>query len=150
MSHQSARVWSLAESRNESTGQAIIFRYVDEFAPDFSRSSLPVRVFLVWRYESDSGMPASDERQRMDLMEDALEPVVEASGVAILAIVLTGDGVREWTYYARSEHEFLARLNQALSGQAAFPIEIHVNDDPEWSAYDDFRSGWLIPGKEPS
>jgi len=150
MSHQTARTWSTAVSRNESTGQAIIFRYIDELAADFSRTSLPVRVFLVWRYESDSGMPANEDRQRMDLMEDALEPLVEASGAAILAIVLTGEGVREWTYYARSEHEFMAGLNRALSGHTAFPVEIHVNDDPEWSAYDDFRSAWLIPGKEPS
>jgi len=150
MSHQSARVWSTAVSHNESTGRAMILRYVDELAADFSKSSLPVRVVVVWNYESDTGMPATDERQRMDLMEDALEPVIEASGIAILAIVVTGEGGREWTYFARSEREFLAGLNQVLSGQPPFPIEIHVNDDPEWFAYDDFRAAWLTPGTEPS
>ena len=144
MSHPSpARVWSLATSHDESTGRAIIFRYVDELAAGFSRSSLPVRVVLVWGYESDTGMPADGDRQRMDLMEDALKPSVEESGAAILAVVMTGEGLREWTYYAASEHEFMDNLNRALSGHDVFPIEIHINDDPEWVAYDDFRSSWL-------
>ena len=58
----------------------IIFRFVKEFRAGFKKSSLPDRVILVWRYESESGLPASAEREAMDRLEDLLSPVVEKKG----------------------------------------------------------------------
>ena len=77
----------------------------------------------------------------MDAMESLLEPAVEADGFATLALVSTGEDTREWIYYAKSEDGFFARLNQALGGQPAFPIEIHVADDPKWANYQEFMDG---------
>jgi len=77
----------------------------------------------------------------MDAMEDALEPFVNYENFATLALVSTGENLREWTYYTRSEDEFLARLNQALRGKSRFPIEIHTASDPNWSMYEEFKAG---------
>ena len=77
----------------------------------------------------------------MGELEDALAPNVEGDGFATLAIVSTGDGLREWTYYADSADEFVARVNVALSGRPPFPIEIHDAPDPEWQYYTDFVAG---------
>jgi hypothetical protein len=84
-------------------------------------------------------MPEQSERKRMDLLEDLLSPKVEVNAVSKLVLVSTGENLREWTYYAKSEDDFLAKLNLALRGQAAFPIEIHAAPDPKWSSYDGFR-----------
>src|SRR5689334_6651266 len=123
---QAGRIFATAVSKDESRGRAIVFRFVREFESGFERSRLPVRVILAWRYDSEDGMPAHAERVRMDRMEDLLEPHVEAAGGSVLALVSTGENLREWTYYARSESGFLAQLNAALRGQLAFPIEIHT------------------------
>jgi hypothetical protein len=140
MNYQStASVWATAVSRDAQTERSTIFRYLVEPSVGFSRTRQPVRVVLVWGFQSDTGMPTHDEVQRMDKMEHALERTVEKSGAATLAIVATGEGLREWTYYAVSENEFLAQLNRGLSGHDKFPIEIHVNDDPEWLAYQYFK-----------
>jgi hypothetical protein len=77
----------------------------------------------------------------MDRMEDLLGPVVEKPGFAMLALVSTGEGLREWTYYVRSEQQFLKALNQALAGAPRFPLEIHAAPDPQWSTYERFRRG---------
>lgn len=77
----------------------------------------------------------------MDLMEDALEPLMEKDGFATLALVSTGENLREWTYYAKSEDEFMARLNKALAGKPAFPIEVHTATDPKWTMYEKFKAG---------
>lgn len=74
----------------------------------------------------------------MDQLEDALAPELEDDGFATLAIVSTGDGLREWTYYAASADEFMDRLNVALSEASPFPIEIHDALDPDWRYYTDF------------
>jgi Family of unknown function (DUF695) len=132
-------VWATATSRNESTGRAIIFRFVKEFGKKFERHRQPVRAILAWKYETETGMPSYVERQRMDLMEDALAETLEKSGFATLALVSTGEGLREWTYYAGSESEFFALLNQGLSAHAAYPINIHISEDPQWSMYNEFR-----------
>lgn len=107
----------------------------------FEKSSLPDRVILVWRYESQSGLPAAAEREAMDRLEDLLAPVVEKSGFAMLALVTTGENLREWIYYTESEEAFLHALNEALAQQPQFPIEIHAAPDPKWSTFERFQQG---------
>lgn len=77
----------------------------------------------------------------MDRMEDRLGALVDGSGDAILALVSTGEDVREWIFYARSGEEFIAELNEALKGEPAFPFAIHAAADPNWSTYERFRRG---------
>lgn len=136
-----AQTWATATSTNQSNGRVIIFRYINEFSPSFNRSSQPDRIILAWKYQSEKGMPVLAERQRMDLMEDALEPLMEEDGLATLALVSTGENLREWTYYAKSEREFMARLNKALAGKPVFPIEVHIAADPKWNMYEKFKAG---------
>lgn len=136
-----AAVWATATSTHATNGRVIVFRFVKEFRTGFERPSLPDRVILMWRYKSESGLPSPAEREAMDRMEDLLAPVVEKTGFAMLALVSTGENLREWIYYAKSEHEFLQALNGALAQQQRFPIEIHAAPDPTWSTYDRFRKG---------
>ena len=141
----SAQVYATAVSTNPSNGRVIIFRYTQEFGRGFERSAQPVRVILAWKYHSATGMPSVDERKRMDALEDALDPVVGRDGFATLALVSTGEDLREWIYYTRSEDEFLQRLNRALRGKPAFPIEIHTAADPQWTTYETFKAGVKKP-----
>jgi len=79
----------------------------------------------------------------MDELEDALEPRIEDGGFATLAMVSTGEGIREWAYYAQSGDAFVKRLNAALGQLRRFPIEIHVARDAEWSYYTNFVASVL-------
>jgi Family of unknown function (DUF695) len=136
-----AVVWATAISKHANNGREIIFRYVKDFRTGFEKSSLPDRVIIAWRYESKSGMPATAEREAMDRMEDLLAPVVEKPGFAMLALVSTGENLREWIYYAKSEQAFLEALNTALARQQRLPLEIHAAPDSQWSTYQRFREG---------
>ncbi len=111
-----------------------------KFHDSFNKATQPNRIIIVWRYEpiNTSGMMSLEEQQLMGCMEDALEEVIEKDGFATLAIVSTGDRLREWTYYAQSENEFMMRLNQALANQPVVPIEIHAEYDPTWVVYEKF------------
>ncbi|TDP82290.1 uncharacterized protein DUF695 [Aquabacterium commune] len=133
-----AQTWATAQSRNPSNGRVIVFRYVQTFASGFSKAQQPIRVIVTWQYTSENGMPTPAERQRMDALEDLLAPAVEATGVATLALVSTGEGLREWTYYAKSEQVFLGKVNQALQRHPKFPIDIHVAQDKAWRTYEQF------------
>lgn len=131
--------WATAVSKQPNTGRAIVYRYAKDFRGGFVKSAFPARIILVWRYTSDNGMPSPNERQAMDRMEDLLEPLVQKSGISVLAIVSTGEDLREWTFYAKSEDAFLAKLNERLTGQPRFPIEVHAGPDLKWSTYERFR-----------
>ena len=80
----------------------------------------------------------------MNELEDLLQAALNRDCFATLALVSTGEGLREWTYYAASEDEFMARLNYAFAGIPEFPIEIHTAYDPEWRVYEEFKAGVQI------
>lgn len=135
------RSWAAAISANEQNGRRIVFRYAEELNADFDLACQPVRVMIVWKYQSDNGQPTSADHRRMNEFEDMLESVLNEDGFATLSLESTGEDSREWTYYTKSEAEFMARLNYALAGWPTFPIEIHVSDDPNWAVYEQFRAG---------
>lgn len=133
--------WATAVSTNSHNGRKIIFRYAEQLSPSFDRASQPIRIIIVWKYHSENGQPIAEDHQRMILLEDALQLALEEDHFATLALVSTGEELREWTYYAKSENGFLARLNYALAGMPAFPIEIYSASDPNWDMYEKFKTG---------
>lgn len=134
-------VWSTAIATRPTDGHRVVYRYRSEFGPSFNRALYPDRVIIAWHFKSESGMPATAERESMDRMEDLLAPHVEQNAVATLVLVSTGDGLREWVYYARSKEEFMARMNKALQGLPRFPIDVDLWKDPEWTRYKAFTKG---------
>jgi hypothetical protein len=48
----------------------------------------------------------------------------------------TGNGQKEFAYYARSTDEFMSSLNASLASHSRYPIEIKFYEDKDWS---DFR-----------
>lgn len=132
-------IWAAAISTNSNNDRKIIFRFAQDLDSSFDPASQPDRILVVWRYESETGQPNAEEHQQMTLLEDSLEPIEDRGSFATLVLVSTGECLREWTYYARSGDEFLHRLNEALAGMPSFPIEIHVENDPIWSMYFQFK-----------
>jgi len=121
--------------------RAIVFRFVEDLGPGFDRSAQPDRIIVQWPYFQESGMPTTGERERMDQFEDLLAPVIENDGLSTLALVSTGENLREWICYTKSEREFLARLNSALRKYPPFPVKILTARDPAWSSYQKFKDG---------
>jgi hypothetical protein len=137
--NKNVQTWATAFSTHADNGRKIIFRYAEHISPVFELASQPDRIIIVWKYKSETGLPLADDFEQMNLLEDHLEPATEAGSVATLALVSTGENLREWTYYARSGDDFMDRMNGALAGMPAFPIEIHIASDPMWKTYSDFR-----------
>ena len=133
--------WATATSKQESTGRTIVFRYAKEFRKGFQAAKLPERIIIVWKYRSETGMPSAEERKSMDRMEALIAPLVDKAGLSLLSLVSTGENLREWIFYTKSEQYFFEEFNSALAGQPQFPIEIHVAPDPTWATYKKFRNG---------
>ena len=138
VNNQEQRTWSTAISKDGD--RAIVFRYVSSFGPNNPKVVQPDRIILAWRFVSENGLPSTEECEQMDELEDGLSSLIEMEGFTTLALVSTGENLREWVFYAKSEDEFIERLNVVLSGAPIFPIEIHTGRDPDWSTYESFKS----------
>jgi Family of unknown function (DUF695) len=96
-------------------------------------------ILIKWPYTAGvNGMPNADDAERMQELELTLEANIEAQEVGIHALSLTGNGSREWRYYAHDTQEFMAALNRGLQGQEKFPIDLELLHDPEWIALAEF------------
>jgi cell division protein FtsZ len=81
-------------------------------------------------------IPAShDVYERMGQLEDLLMPAFEGSGQAFLTVVVTGNGVREWQWYAKNVDLVMELVNEALDGYEPFPVQFSLQDDPQWEGY---------------
>lgn len=143
-------VWSTAVATRPSDGHRLIYRYREEFAKSFRRSAYPDRVTIAWTYSSANGMPSKAERESMDRMEDLLAPYVEKASLSMLVLVMTGEGLREWVYYSKSQNEFMAKINEVLRGLPQFPVEIDLWKDPEWKRYEAFKKTVRTKDAQPS
>ena len=130
--------WSLGQG--EIHGAHHIVRMRSTF-PSVADQELFSRLIIVtWRYEpNESGMPDSQTHQRMQLFEDRIEAGTERREVAFQAVSITGDGKKEWRYYAADSDAFMESLNQDLQGHAAYPLEIASFFDPEWNGLREFH-----------
>lgn len=78
------RMWATAISTNTHDGRKIIFRYAKDFSAAFRGDSQPIRVIIVWKYQSETGQPFAEDQQRMNLLEEALESVLKDDSFATL------------------------------------------------------------------
>ena len=134
-------VWFTAVIEKPVTGQRVLVRYVDKFREPVDRAAYPYAVVLSWRYASATGLPDRDETDAMYELEDRLGSQLDGPGRGMLVQISTGENVRLWTYYARSETDFRAALQAARQPAARFPVQVSASYDPGWSEYERFRGG---------
>ncbi len=134
-SAHSAEEWATAVASNERSSSPTVYRYIKDLRADLDIASQPVRVIMSWRYSGT--VPNAKQREQMDQLEAGLKPLVE-SGKATLVIVASGDGQRDWTYYAQSQADFMEALKLAIHGQRKLPIRTHIGEDPLWDTYKSF------------
>lgn len=129
--------WSVATGEDE--GKPLIFRLRTRPPAWPERDAYPHLVAISWNFEDEGegadGLPDPETVEGMELLEDRLVEFLEESEAACLTAVVTGNGVREWQWYARSPHGMMQILNEALAGLPQFPIEISAEKDPDWDGY---------------
>ena len=83
-------------------------------------------------------MPSEETAARMRKLEDLLTPAFEDARQAFLSVVVTGNSVREWQWYARDRERLMGLVNETLGELEPFPIEFIFQSDPAWEGYNRF------------
>lgn len=96
------------------------------------------RLEMTWTYEADAkGMPDLETSTLMEKVQDAIEDCFMKDPTAVVTGIYTGDGLRNWVFYARSLHIFQRKINEVLSTFPELPLSFHAEEDPNWEEYDE-------------
>lgn len=103
------------------------------------------RVELTWRYDGDKqGMPDLATSRLMEKVTDSMQETFAVDPVAVNTGIYTGDGIRNWVFYARSLHLFEKKLNESLAAFDKLPLEIEAFEDPDWEEYVEMRETEIL------
>lgn len=133
--------WTGAEGEND--GKPFLLRFRPHLQGFITTNKYNKRLTISWNYDSDDSslMPSDDQLELMQDVEDALVDTLENDLQSVLAFVYTGQNQREWHWYSSDINETGKRLNEALADFDQLPIELSVEDDPEWSEYNAVLEG---------
>jgi len=131
--------WVLA--RGFEGDKPLLFRILDQRPAEVDPEQYRHLCSISWPYEPDNeeGMPSADEFDRMSFFEELLTPALESPGAAYMVIAATGNGLRQWHWYARDTEELMTLVNEVLEECEPFPVEFSVDEDPNWDAYNQLR-----------
>jgi len=109
------------------------------------RSSRPYKITIIWSviHGRDNGFPVKMEQLEMERFEDLLVEAFEKDNQAVLMLVYTSAGTREWVFYTKDVDEFSKRLNSIPQEQQKYPIEIFSDTDIGWELYIQERQSLL-------
>jgi hypothetical protein len=132
--------WNVAQG--EKNGKPLLIRYRSKRPPGVEAAAFPFLLSATWSYQPNKfGLPSAEEMESMDTFEDALASSLEGSQTAHLMVILTGDGDRDWLWYACGEEDAMRQVNQALKGHKRYPVQFSVQKDRAWKAYAQFETG---------
>jgi hypothetical protein len=123
--------WALG--RGMHAGQPLVVRF-RQFPPAFPKAAFPERLNIFWemRRPDLSGMPSDMDNHELNVFEERLVAAVECDGAAVLSVVLTAAGKREFVFHTADVEQFLDRLTAMPQERLRYPIEIEHYNDVDW------------------
>lgn len=116
-----------------------------DMEPVIATSKYNYRIEITWKYEAEqNGMPDVATSTLMEEVQDALQADFMKDPVAVLTGIYTGNGERNWVFYAMSVKIFERKLNEDLARFELLPLTLYVEHDPEWSEYQEMREATEI------
>lgn len=126
----------------------IVSVYGRKHLEDFVKSGkYRYRIEVKWTYSKHfNGMPVEKEAEEMEQVESILIKTMESDKLAIVSGIYTGAKQKTWVFYSRNSVVFGNRLNEALSSMRILPLELYVEEDPEWEEYTDMleMEAWSV------
>lgn len=98
----------------------------------------PICVQIAWHAElrdESNAFPSTQEMIKIDVFHHQLQSRLEADGHAMVAMVITHDGVNQWVIYCDDIDIVKAGLNTLAASDQEFPLEIVADEDVEWQTF---------------
>jgi hypothetical protein len=83
----------------------------------------------------DNGLPTPQEDQQLGLIEQRLHAELEGTRRAVLSVVITTGGMREFVFYAASRDWIGAWAPKFDEATGSHTVQVMARPDPEWSVF---------------
>ena len=132
-------LWATAVAERPRDGWKIIHRFIDKLESPSEKLAYPIAVTFTWKYDGPNGLPAKSDTDAIYKLEDLLEGRFDKRREGKLAVISTGNNLRTWTYYVKSDAVFRKELAEA---SAALHLDFDVSSraDPNWARLDELKS----------
>lgn len=133
--------WTVATG--DSDGKPLFVRLNTGAAAVAGHSALGHRVgvAVLLQAPDPSGLPSAQESATLAQIEDALEGALRVGHEAILVLVLTTDGMREFVLYSAAPQNLEAAISSVRAQFPSYAIQFYVEPDGEWDAYASLAEG---------
>jgi hypothetical protein len=133
--------WTVASG--DDNGKPLFVRVNTGAAAVAKEPTLPARVGIAvpLRAPDESGLPTADESDVLAQVEAALEGALRVGHEAILVIVLTTGGMREFVLYTAAPQNVEAAVASIRAQFPDYEIQFYVQPDVEWDGYAAFADG---------
>lgn len=122
--------------------RSIIVRTRDNVPGEDIRARYSCLMIVTWRYgQEGSGLPDAAINAELSKFDDAVEGLASESWFIDVAVV-TGNGRKEWRFYARDAEEFAANFRSKLAPHARGGLVIEAFGDLDWTGLSE-----LLPNK---
>lgn len=131
-------LWATATAERRSDGWKIIHRYIDKLEDPTEKAKYPIAVSFTWHYDGPNGLPAKPQSNAAYQLEDFLDKQIERRGEGKLSHVSTGNNLRTWIYYVKSEAVFRRALTEAAKS-VRLEVQVTAQPDPKWALLEAFK-----------
>ena len=99
------------------------------------------RVSIAWTYpeSENNGFPSTALCAQMDQFEQGFDEIIEKKGLSWLVLVITGMGLKEWTFYVTEFKDFIREFNDVMLGRPIAPVKITHYQDPDCQYWAEVR-----------
>lgn len=124
-------------------GFPVIYKLVDASPSEDTKARYPWLTVIAWQYDGteNNGMPGETLLRQMGLLEGRLEKLMD-DGYSMHAYSRTGKDLKELVYYAHDRDEFIAAMNDVLSGDPRYPVSIDFYEDSQWKDFEKLRASF--------
>lgn len=128
-------------------GKDVIVTGRDNLDKVRASGKFPYLIKVSWRYNAlPNGFPDRRDEELMGRVHDAFEDTFSKDKVAYMVAIYTGDGCRDWIFYASNLNIFNKVFNRALQDiEETIPFMIEAQMDDGWEEYDEMRELSYIP-----
>jgi len=133
------RPWVIAKRKVEKGLSMLRLLELDTEFP-FNRYAERLNVIWSFRQTGVDDVPADNESDEMERFENRICDYIEKSELAVLCMVFTEPGYREYVFYARDVEPFLDGLSEISEEDEPYPIEIHHESDGSGTLYHSYAN----------
>jgi hypothetical protein len=107
-------------------------------APPEYTHRFPHHLTILWEYAPQNAGLASEETNKLQNQFEDITDWLEEENFGILALVVFGNGRKEWNWYVADLGEWMKAFNDRLKNYPPFPIGISHRENDGWKFHQAF------------